>query len=79
MTPITVKTNHIKPVPRMPELSEKSTAMFKHAILSIVTCQALRAYNNIYQGDSLRIQVGDSNDESINHRYGLMIGSDEGG
>ena len=75
---ITVKTNHIKPVPRTPESSEKAITMFKHAILSIVIRQALRAYNIMYQDDSLRIQVIDSNDESINHRYGLVIGFNKG-
>ena len=33
----TVKTNHIRSIPRMPELSEKAIAMFKHTLLFIMT------------------------------------------
>ena len=53
--------------------------MFKQALSSIVTRQALRAYNIMYQGDSLQIKVVDSTDESINHPHGLMIAFDKGG
>ena len=60
---ITVKTNRIKPALKTPESSKNAIAMFKYAILSIVTRQALRAYSIMFQGDSLRIQVIDSNDE----------------
>ena len=70
--------NHIKPVPRTPELFKNAIAMFNHAILSIVTRHALQAYNIVHPGDSLRIRVIDSNDDSINHCYGWMIGFDGG-
>jgi hypothetical protein len=75
---ITVKTNNIRPIPSTSESSEKAIAMFKHALSSIVARQALRAYNIMYRGDSLRIKVVDSGDKSINHRHGLMIAFDEG-
>ena len=75
---ITVKTNHIKPLPRTSQSFNEATTMFKHAIPSIVTCHALQAYNIVHPGDSLRIRVIDSNDDSINHCYGWMIGFDGG-
>ena len=74
----TAKINHIHPVLMTPRSSNKAAETFKHLIPTIVRHQALRAYNVMYRGDSLQIQVVNCNDNSITHLCELVIGYDEG-